>query len=91
MSDGPIWWPSVPEDDDKPKIDIDEMWNEMTSYPVLIDDCLDKVFSPENQPNDFVQVGVKDCTTRSWLISDKSIPLHDDDSRVIYDNTEDFV
>ena len=84
----PIWWPSVP-DDETPN--TDKMWNSTKSYPVLADDCLDNVFSPENQPNDFVQVGIKDGATRSWLISDRPIQSHDGDSRVIYDNTEDFV
>ena len=52
--------------------------------------ALDQMFSPSDQTTDIVQVGEKDGVAQSWVVSDKP-NLEYDDSRIIFDNTEDFV
>ena len=78
----PTWWPSKPADDDNPRSLKRQLGKKFR---------LHQMFDPDNQDNVTVHVGVKDDVLMSWVVSHKSIPLHDDDSRVIFDNTEDFV
>ena len=51
---------------------------------------LAQMFSPSDQTTDIVQVGEKDGIAQSWVVSDTP-NLDYDDSRTIFDNTEDFV
>ena len=77
----PIWWPSIPDPEDTAHKEKVDKW--------VVE--LDQMFDPDGQDNVTVHAGTKDGKSTSWVVSHKSIPLHDDDSRVIFDNTEDFV